>query len=75
MTKTLTPIGDSLGLVIDRSLLDLLHIDRETILEIRTDGHALIIEPVDREGRRRKIAAAAERVMTAHDATLRKLAK
>ncbi|MHB8875814.1 MAG: AbrB/MazE/SpoVT family DNA-binding domain-containing protein [Myxococcaceae bacterium] len=75
MKRTLTPIGDGLGLVIDRSLLELLHIDRETVLEIRSDGRTLVIEPVDRDGRKRKVLAAAERVMKAHDATLRKLAK
>jgi hypothetical protein len=30
MVKTLTPIGDSLGLIIDRPILDLLKIGRDT---------------------------------------------
>ncbi len=45
MIKTLTPIGNSLGLIIDRPILNLLHIDRDTELEISTDGQTLIIRP------------------------------
>ena len=46
MIKKLTVIGNSYGLVIDRSILELLHITPETELELSTDGMRLIIEPV-----------------------------
>jgi len=49
MIKKLTPIGNSLGLIIDRPILGLLDIDRDTELEITTDGETLMIQPV-REG-------------------------
>ncbi len=49
MIKKLTPIGNSLGLIIDRPILNLLDIDRHTELEITTDGETLMIQPV-REG-------------------------
>ena len=54
MIKKLTVIGNSYGLVIDRSILELLHITPETELELSTDGTRLIVEPVDarRETRR-----------------------
>lgn len=74
MRKHLSAIGNSLGIVIEKPILELLDIDRETELEVRTDGSRLIIEPV-RNGRRRRVSASAERVMAAHDATLRRLAK
>jgi len=45
MIKTLTPIGNSLGLIIDRPILNLLNIERDTALEITTDGQTLIIRP------------------------------
>jgi len=45
MIKTLTPIGNSLGLIIDRPILNLLNIDRDTELEISTDGKTLTIRP------------------------------
>jgi antitoxin MazE len=74
MRKKLSAIGNSLGIVIEKPILELLDIDRETELEMRTDGERLIIEPV-RGGKRAKVKAAAQRAMAAHDATLRKLAK
>ncbi len=46
MIKKLTPIGNSLGLIIDRPILNLLDIDRNTELEIKTDGRTLTIRPV-----------------------------
>lgn len=74
MIKKLTAVGNSLGLIIERPILELLDIDRETPLEVRTDGEALIIRP-QRKNRSARLKAAAERMMGAHDETLRKLAK
>ncbi len=51
MIKTLTAVGNSLGLIIDKPILELLGIDKDTRLEVRTDGEGLIIRPV-REGAR-----------------------
>ena len=74
MVKTLTAIGNSLGLIIERPILDLLSIDRDTQLEISTDGEALIIRPL-RKDRGERLRQATERAMTNHDETLRKLAE
>ena len=74
MRKNLTHIGNSLGLVIEKPILELLDITRETELDVTTDGKRLIIEPV-RSIRRRGIADAAKRAMNAHENTFRKLAK
>lgn len=74
MIKKLTAIGNSLGLIIERPILELLDIDKETPLEVRTDGEALIIRP-QRKSRSARLKASAERMMNAHDETLRKLAK
>jgi antitoxin component of MazEF toxin-antitoxin module len=74
MRKKLSAIGNSLGIVIEKPILELLSIDRDTELDMRTDGDRLIIKPV-RGSRRTKVKAALRRAMTAHDATLRKLAK
>ena len=74
MRKKLSAIGNSLGIVIEKPILELLEIDRETELDMRTDGERLIIEPV-RGAKRAKVKAAVQRAMSAHDATLRKLAK
>jgi antitoxin MazE len=75
MRKTLTTIGNSLGLIIDRPILELLHIDKDTPLEIETDGKSLIIRPVTSEALKSQVRDATKRMMDAHDETLRKLAK
>lgn len=74
MIKRLTAIGNSLGLIIERPILELLDIDKETPLEVRTDGEVLIISP-QRRNRSARLNAATERMMDAHDETMRKLAK
>jgi antitoxin MazE len=74
MIKRLTAVGNSLGLIIERPILELLDIDKETPLEVRTDGEALIIRP-QRKNRSARLKAAAERMMDAHDEAMRKLAK
>ncbi len=74
MRKKLSAIGNSLGIVIEKPILELLDIGRETELDMRTDGERLIIEPI-RGTKRAKVKAAVHRAMAAHDATLRKLSK
>ena len=43
MIKKLSKHGNSLALVIDRPILDLLGIDEDTPLEVSTDGQSLVI--------------------------------
>jgi len=73
MKKKLSAIGNSLGIVIEKPILELLNIDRETELDVTTDGQRLIIEPVRQ--RRQRVLASAKKVIAAHDRTFRKLAK
>jgi antitoxin component of MazEF toxin-antitoxin module len=47
MIKKLIAIGNSYGLVIDKSILEILKISPDTELELSTDGTRLVIEPVD----------------------------
>ena len=76
MKKQLSAIGNSLGIIIERPILELLDIDRDTELDMTTDGNRLVIEPVRKQtSRRKRVAESAKRVMDAHDATFRKLAK
>ena len=74
MRKKLSAIGNSLGVVIEKPILELLDINRDTELDMRTDGQRLIIEPV-RKSKRQRVRAALERALVAHDESLRKLAK
>lgn len=78
MRKNLSAIGNSLGLVIEKPILELLNITRDTELEVTTDGTRLIVEPireVEAKGRRGRVGAATKRVMKNHDRTLRRLAE
>ena len=52
MIKKLVAIGNSYGLVIDKSILELLKISPDTELELSTDGQRLIIEPIAANPRR-----------------------
>jgi len=54
VVKKLTKHGNSLALVIDRPILDLLKIDPETPLDVSTDGKRLIIAPAKPSSRRKK---------------------
>ena len=74
MKKRLVAIGNSLGVILERPILELLNIERETELEMTTDGEALIIRPA-KVARRRKSAESARRMMDIHDDTLRKLSQ
>lgn len=74
MVKKLSRIGNSLGLIIERPILDLLNVDESTPLEITTDGQVLTIRPV-REEHRARVRASARCMMADHRETLSKLAK
>lgn len=74
MVKKLSRIGNSLGLIIERPILELLNVDESTPLEVSTDGDVLTIRPV-REQHRSRERASAKRAMGAHRTTLSKLAK
>lgn len=74
MQKKLSAIGDSLGLIIEKPLQERLRIDKETTLEVSTDGEALIIRPV-REDQRERVRRAALRVAEDHADAFEKLAR
>lgn len=74
MRKKLSAIGNSLGVVIEKPILELLKIDRDTELEVTTDGNRLVLEPV-RGNKRERVKNAHSRVVAAHAETFKKLAK
>ena len=75
MVKTLSKHGNSLALIIDRAILELLKIEQDTPLEISTDGEQLIIRPIRSGTHRSRVRQASKRVMETHEETLRKLAE
>ena len=74
MIKKLSAIGNSFGLIIERPILELLDITKDTPLEVKTDGEALIIRPA-KLSKKQRIRESTKRMMAVHDDTLRKLAK
>ena len=73
MIKRLTSLGNSAALIIDKPILELLHITPQTDLSITTDGKTLTISPLhtltDAE-----FKAAHGRVLKRHRGTFKKLA-
>ncbi len=74
MLKKLTKHGNSLALVIDKGILELLNIDDQTPLEISTDGTLLLIAPVRDEKRRHLFQEALGNVNARYGRALKKLA-
>ncbi len=74
MMKQLTKHGNSLALVIDRPILDLLKADAKTPFDISTDGQVLILTPVHDKKRRKAFADALEGVNRKYGRMLKRLA-
>lgn len=74
MIKKLTRHGNSLALVIERGVLDILNIDADTPLDISTDGEVLIISPVRDEKRRKKFEDAVAETNMKYGRALKRLA-
>jgi antitoxin component of MazEF toxin-antitoxin module len=75
MIKKLTRHGNSLALVVDRPVLDLLKIDADTPLEISTDGQVLVVSPVRDAKRRKQFEKALAKVNDKYGRALKRLAE
>ena len=79
MIKKLSKHGNSLALIIDKPILELLNMNEESALKIQVEGHRLIIEAVDSAkpviSDNPKIQAAFEEVMKKYAEDFKKLAK
>jgi antitoxin component of MazEF toxin-antitoxin module len=75
MIKKLTKHGNSLAIVIERAVLDLLKIDADTPLEISTDGQVLVISPVRDNTHQDKFQKALDSVNKKYGRALKRLAE
>jgi antitoxin MazE len=75
VVKKLTKHGNSLALVIDRPILDLLRIESDTPLEISTDGKKLIIARAEPSDRRKRFVAAQALAHKRYSKAFKKLAE
>lgn len=75
MIKKMIQHGNSSALIIDKPIMELLHIDDDTLLEISTDGNNLIISPVRDADRMNRLNKSLDKINRKHGETLRKLAE
>jgi antitoxin component of MazEF toxin-antitoxin module len=78
--KNLRPIGNSVGVIIDSAILDMLGLAVGSPVQFTftADNKGLIMTPADDEAvlaHKSRVRKASHRVMKAHDETLRKLAE
>ncbi len=75
MIKKLTRHGNSMALVLDKPVLELLRIEPGMQLDISTDGSSLIITPLRDAKRRARFDAALRQINRRYGRTLKKLAE
>jgi len=75
MLKSLTKHGNSLALVIEKPVLDLLGADADTPFEVTTDGQVLVLTPVHDTERRATFRSALEKTNRKYAQALKKLAQ
>lgn len=75
MIKTLTKHGNSLALVIEKPVLELLGADAQTPFDVTTDGQVLILSPIKDSGRNEAFSAALDKVNARYPKALKKLAE
>jgi antitoxin component of MazEF toxin-antitoxin module len=75
MTKTLIRHGNSLALVIDKPILEMLDISADTPLEVTTDGDSLLVSPVRDKARQKKLRASLEKINRKFGDDLKRLAE
>ncbi|MFC1601102.1 AbrB/MazE/SpoVT family DNA-binding domain-containing protein [Candidatus Sumerlaeota bacterium] len=75
MIKRLTKHGNSLALVIERPILELLKADADTPFEISTDGEALVLSPVRDKKRRAAFQQALAATNRKYGRALKRLAE
>jgi antitoxin component of MazEF toxin-antitoxin module len=74
MIKTLTKHGNSLALILDKPILELLNIEPETPISLTTDGKSLILSPVLDVKHSEKLAKIRAKVNKKYETTFQKLA-
>jgi antitoxin component of MazEF toxin-antitoxin module len=72
--KTLTKHGNSLALILDKPILELLNIDPDTPISISTDGKSLTLSPIFDLQRDEKLTKVRAKINKKYETTFRKLA-
>lgn len=75
MIKNLTKHGNSLAIMIEKPILELLKIDIDTPMEVSTDGVRLLLSPAKADDRRSAFDEALAKVNQKHGKVVKKLAE
>jgi antitoxin component of MazEF toxin-antitoxin module len=75
MIKNLIKHGNSHALVIDKAVMDLLHIEADTPLEVTTDGENLLIRPVRDKKAQKRVSESLAKFDGKYAAVFKKLAE
>ncbi len=75
MQKRLIKHGNSMALIIEKPVLDLLGADAETPFDITTDGQVLVLTPAPDPKRHKAFRAALEKANRKYSEDLKRLAE
>lgn len=75
MIKNLTKHGNSLALVIEKPVLELLGADAKTQFEVTTDGTSLTLTPILNRSKEQSVMTAAERITEKYSDVFKRLAE
>lgn len=75
MNKTLIKHGNSLALVIDKPILEMLHITADTPLELTTNGDVILIRPIRDKLRQHQLQASLDKINEQFGDDLERLAQ
>lgn len=75
MSKKLSKIGNSLGVVLERPLLERVGIDAKTELEVSTDGTVIVIAPRRPKRKDQKLKEVSDWMFEKYAGAFKKLAE
>ena len=75
MVKNLIKHGNSYALVIDKPIMEMLHVTPDTALELTTNGDKLVISPVRPDGKQAKLDKILDEINKDFGPALKKLAE
>lgn len=75
MIKTLSKVGNSRALVLDRTLINLLHLDDSNEVEIEVHGDTMLVRSTGKSQRAETLSASSRRLMDRFDSAYQRLAK
>ena len=75
MIKTLIKHGNSMALVIDKPILEMLRVTADTPLELTTNGEAIMISPIRAKDCQDRLRESLEKINRKHGHDLKRLAE